>query len=72
MHGNVFEWCEDQWHENYQEAPTDGTAWVDNDDFGLLRGGSCHDNPRTCRSTSRSRSPAVIQDLIIGFRLACN
>jgi eukaryotic-like serine/threonine-protein kinase len=72
MHGNVFEWCEDNWHENYQEAPADGTAWVDNDDFGLLRGGSCHDSPRTCRSTSRSRSPAVIQDLIIGFRLACN
>jgi formylglycine-generating enzyme required for sulfatase activity len=29
MHGNVWEWCEDSWHENYQEAPTDGSAWND-------------------------------------------
>jgi len=41
MHGNVWEWCLDKWHENYTGAPTDGSAYIDNgDDNYLLRGGS--------------------------------
>lgn len=42
MHGNLWEWCEDTWHDNYNGAPTDGSAWVDNNDnrSRLLRGGS--------------------------------
>ncbi|WP_017305774.1 bifunctional serine/threonine-protein kinase/formylglycine-generating enzyme family protein [Spirulina subsalsa] len=31
MHGNVYEWCLDDWHGSYQDAPTDGRAWIDND-----------------------------------------
>jgi formylglycine-generating enzyme required for sulfatase activity len=30
MHGNVWEWCMDDWHDNYDGAPTDGSAWLDN------------------------------------------
>ncbi len=42
MHGNVLEWCQDIWHENYNNAPTDGSAWMTdgNDSRRILRGGS--------------------------------
>jgi len=32
IHGNVWEWCEDSWHTNYEGVPTDGSAWVTNDE----------------------------------------
>ena len=55
MHGNVCEWCEDDWHENYINAPKDGSAW--NSQSGsvrrLLRGGSWGSNARYCRSALR-------------------
>jgi formylglycine-generating enzyme required for sulfatase activity len=56
MSGNVWEWCEDGWHENYQNAPTDGTAWNDNHSqtvSRVLRGGSWFYNPWYCRSACR-------------------
>ncbi|WP_299402148.1 formylglycine-generating enzyme family protein [Acaryochloris sp. IP29b_bin.148] len=42
MHGNVLEWCLDHWHENYDNAPTDGSAWLTNDEKvdRILRSGS--------------------------------
>ena len=42
MHGNVWEWCEDWHHENYNGAPTDGSAWLSGGEqkFRVLRGGS--------------------------------
>ena len=54
MHGNVFEWCEDDYH-NYDDAPTDGSAWNSEDDDAsrILRGGSWNDSPRNCRSAYR-------------------
>jgi formylglycine-generating enzyme required for sulfatase activity len=56
MSGNVWEWCEDGWHENYQNAPKDETAWNDNHSktkYRVLRGGSWSNYPRNCRSASR-------------------
>jgi len=56
MSGNVWEWCEDGWHKNYENAPTDGTAWNENHSVisRVLRGGCWFDSPRNCRSAFRS------------------
>ena len=56
MHGNVWEWCEDGWHENYQNAPKDGSSWNNNHsqtNLRILRGGSWGSDPRNCRSAYR-------------------
>ncbi|MEO0971181.1 MAG: formylglycine-generating enzyme family protein, partial [Cyanobacteria bacterium J06639_18] len=75
MHGNVYEWCADQWHDNYKGAPTDGSAWIDlhdNDNhYRVLRGGSWLNNPRGCRSANRAYDvPADVLNLD-GFRVVC-
>ncbi len=73
MHGNVWEWCQDTWHKNYNGAPTDGSAWIDNDNsYRVLRGGSWHSNPENCRSASRNYSlsrDGISNDY--GFRVVC-
>jgi formylglycine-generating enzyme required for sulfatase activity len=73
MHGNVWEWCMDHWHDNYKGAPTDGSAWIDvkakkNADR-ILRGGSWNGFPADCCSASRRRYSVEYRDFFIGFRL---
>ncbi len=57
MHGNVWELCADDWHNNYEGAPTDGSAWLELNDekklYALLRGGSWFFLPDICRSAFR-------------------
>ena len=72
MHGNVYEWCQDTWHNNYNEAPTDGSAWETggNSSSRVLRGGSWYSYPRWCRSADRSSYVSVeVVYNYIGFRL---
>ena len=74
MHGNVWEWCEDDWHSNYQKAPNDGGAWVDEnrtETRRLLRGGSWNYDPRYCRSAVRYYIRRDDRDDDIGFRVCC-
>jgi formylglycine-generating enzyme required for sulfatase activity len=75
LHGNVWEWCQDHWHDNYTGAPVDGTAWVDpealEDASRVLRGGSWIADPRNCRSATRSDVDAGDRDDCNGFRVVC-
>ncbi|MFB2969510.1 SUMF1/EgtB/PvdO family nonheme iron enzyme [Aerosakkonema sp. BLCC-F183] len=71
MHGNVFEWCADSWHDNYEGAPSDGSVWKSNDPKKLLRGGSWAYYPRVCRSAFRFHHDARQRYPVIGFRVVC-
>jgi formylglycine-generating enzyme required for sulfatase activity len=74
MHGNVLEWCEDVWHDTYEGAPIDGSAWVINDqknDQRLLRGGSWVNFPRGCRSAFRYCGSRDGRYSDVGFRVCC-
>ncbi len=66
MHGNVWEWCEDDWHENYINAPTDGSPWIGQSRRNVIRGGSWYYSSRYCRCASRFNDDF---DDIIGFRV---
>lgn len=56
VHGNVWEWCEDVWHDSYDGAPNDGSAWVTgSDSFRVARGGCAITLPRGLRSAARNR-----------------
>ncbi|MFM6121568.1 MAG: formylglycine-generating enzyme family protein, partial [Sphaerospermopsis kisseleviana] len=72
MHGNVWEWCEDDWHENYINAPIDGSAWISLSNNKLLRGGSWDYDPGYCRSARRSYNDAGFVNIYgFGFRVVC-
>ena len=72
VHGNVWEWVEDCWHDDYDRAPTDGTARTRSGDCGsrLLRGGSWNNDPRHLRCAVRDRKTRGLRTELIGFRVA--
>ena len=74
MHGNVYEWCQDHWHDNYEGAPTDGSAWLSENEnaYRVLRGGSWYVNPRDCRSAYRDLNTPDDRVTYIGFRVVCS
>ena len=72
MHGNAIEWVEDCWHDDYIDAPTDGSAWTDECDPAgrVLRGGSGNDEPKSLRSAFRYEFGSASRSFSIGFRVA--
>ena len=73
MHGNVWEWCQDGWHNDYKDAPTNGSAWVSDKSksYKLLRGGSWFLDPDYCRSAYRGWHDAGFDNYDDGFRVVC-
>lgn len=74
MHGNVWEWCADQWHDTYEAAPADGSNWSTDDSAlkRVIRGGSWDDSPAQCRSAARYFNTfGVLCTHRIGFRICC-
>ncbi|MFM6070345.1 MAG: formylglycine-generating enzyme family protein, partial [Dolichospermum sp.] len=72
MPGNVWEWCQDDWHNNYIDAPIDGTAWTSlSDNQKVLRGGSWYNSHGNCRSAYRDYTAAGFDNSAYGFRVVC-
>ena len=71
MHGNVWEWVEDCWHENYEGAPSDGSAWTSggDSDYRVVRGGCWSDYPWNLRAAERLRISPSVRGVHVGFRL---
>ena len=72
MHGNVWEWCEDDWHRNYKGAPTDGSAWLSvKSSKKVVHDGSWGNIPHYCRSACRYDRTRESRFINIGFRVVC-
>ena len=71
LHGNVWEWCADAWHEDYSGAPNDGSAWIADGDQGyrVQRGGCWKDPAAKCRSAFRVGDVAHNSENIVGLRV---
>jgi formylglycine-generating enzyme required for sulfatase activity len=73
MHGNVWEWCLDYWHDNYEGTPRDGSAWLADDESAIRvqRGGSWYSNPMFCRSAFRVSLNPGYDYGTFGCRVVC-
>jgi formylglycine-generating enzyme required for sulfatase activity len=72
MVGNLWQWVEDCVHENYQDAPTDGSAWLEGSDCKnrIVRGGSWNNTPVNLRAANRVGTSRGFRDNLLGFRIA--
>ena len=69
--GNVSEWTEDCWHENYFRAPVDGSAWINPGcDRRVVRGGYWASSPLQCRAAFRISAKAETYGPVVGIRVA--
>ena len=73
VHGNLWEWCEDNWLEDYSSSPRDGSAYQNHESsYRVARGGSWHEPPNLCRSAARLYVLQSDADEFTGCRVACD
>jgi formylglycine-generating enzyme required for sulfatase activity len=71
MHGNLWEWCADNWLDDFSSSPRDGSSYENKDSkYRVARGGSWHEPPSLCRSAARLRVLQSEADEVMGFRVA--
>ncbi len=72
MHGNVWEWVEDDWHDNYDGAPKDGSDWTNTPRgaYRVICGGSWIRDAHVCRSANRLSNRPGSRFSGVGFRLS--
>ena len=70
MLGNVWEWTEDSYHDNYKDAPTEGSVWQGDGVKRVLRGGSWNNEPQNVRAAIRNGNKSAQRFSIFGFRVA--
>ncbi|MBF2020901.1 MAG: formylglycine-generating enzyme family protein [Hydrococcus sp. C42_A2020_068] len=74
MHGNVYEWCLDLWHDDYEGAPADGSAWLiaeDREGLRVIRGGFWLSHPKHCCSAYRDCCEPDSRSSVVGLRVVC-
>jgi len=72
IHGNLWEWCADNWLDDYTSSPRDGSFYENKDSrYRVARGGSWHEPPELCRSAARIKFLQSDADETIGFRVVC-
>ena len=73
MHGNLWEWCEDSWLDDYSSSPRDGSSYQNKDGHDrVARGGSWHEPANLCRSAARIHFVQSDADEYVGFRAVCD
>ena len=70
VHGNVYEWTQDCWNDNYRGAPTDGSAWERDECRRVVRGGSWIHDQGDLRSAHRDHLAPWFYLHYVGFRVA--
>ncbi len=71
MIGNVWEWVQDTWQDNYQGAPDDGRAWEKSKDSRVVRCGSWVLDSNFCRAAARAGLKPGLRSIDLGFRVCC-
>lgn len=70
LHGNVAEWCEDSWHNSYEGAPGNSSAWLEQGSrLRVARGGSWNDPGYACRCSARQKYTETFREPYLGFRI---